>query len=357
MGSSSSTVTNTNNQTYINKSQIDVLNKQITSMISNTQVDQAAKCANSDAQSQYISFGPITSAPGYDVNITDIQQGQYSTIDFTCKQTQVARNDISNQLYTNIMNNLKQNNTTEIMAELEAQAATNVKNGFASWGGGSSNSDVNNDINWNVTNDVYEEVQNVIENSIENNFTANNLSECINNLSQSQSMVFKGITSGGGVYIGGLSQQQMADTYTQCIQNQNVGQEITNVMANAMGVTIENDNSNKGNSTQSGTATAETINNGPFESIGEMIGSILSGIGSLFGNAKASSIVCVIICGLTICCIVLAVIGWFIQSGFKPQDAIKAAQTSALVGGTMTDVSSYGVTTDPITHSDFGFRY
>lgn len=366
MGSSNSTVKNVNNQTYINKSQVDILNKQITNQIANTQMNNASKCGANMIQDQQITISNITAAGP--ITINDINQFQNNSISFSCSQNQQARTAIANQLYQEMINNLQNSNSTNIMAELEAQAATNVKNGFASWGGGSSHSDTDNTVNWNVQNSTFQELQNVIENSIENNFTANNLAECNNSVTQNQLLDINNVHStGGSVWIGNINQQQASNSYVQCIQNQGVAQEITNVILNATSTKVEDDTSNSGSSTQKGSATAETINNGPFESLGEMFSSIFSGLGSLFNNTRASSIVCVIICGLVICCFVIAVAAWFIQSGFTPQQAVQTAQLAALGGASMsggdmpldyafTD-SSMGMTVATNSFSEFGLRY
>lgn len=358
MGGSNSTVRNVNNQTVINKSQIDILNENITNQIANSQISQAASCGASTSQDQSIKFEDITSAPGYPISIQDIRQGQYAFLDFTCQQTQQTRTDIANSLLNDMGNNLQDHNSTTIMAELEAQAAANVKNGFAGWGGGGSHSDSDNQINWDVTTGITQELRNVIENTIENNFTANNLAECTTALKQSQSAVFSGIHSGGSVIIGGISQDQMLDAYARCIQDQKVAQEMTNVITNATSVKIEDDTGSGTRSKEAGTATSETINNGPFESLGEMFSSILSGIGAILSNFRASSILSVILIALVLCCLIIAVAGWFIMSGFTPQQAAQTAELAALGGGSyMTETSSLGMTAATNSYSEFGLIY
>lgn len=371
MGKTNSKVRNINNQTYINKSQVDILNKSITNQIANSQISQAAKCGANTVQTQNFSLKDLKSAPGYPISITNVRQNQDSTIDFSCTQNQSIRSDISNQLYTAMMNNLKENNSADIMAELEARAATNIKNGFASWGGSNGNSDSSNEIDWTVSNDIYQELQNVIENSIENNFVANNLAECNNSVLQDQNFLIRGLNSGGGIFIQGISQDQASNIYSRCLQDQSVSQEMTNVMANATSTTVENNNSNTSNSKQYGSATGETINNGPFESLGEAWKSIFSGFGSIFGSAKSCSIVCAILIAVIVFCLICSVLAYFLMSskGLAPKPAElteaigKGAKLAALGGGFISELSPgkmpniLDMTANSMSFSEFGSRY
>jgi hypothetical protein len=331
MGQNKSKVSNVNEQTYINKSQIDVLNHSITNQIANSQVNQAANCGAGLVQSQNISFDNFHSDG--DITISDILQGQVGTLSFSCRNNQEVRTEIANQLYQEMMNSLRESNSTNIMAELEAEAKAKLESGFASWGGGTSNSDVDNSINWTVTSEPYQEIKTVIENTIENNFTANNLSECNSNLMQDQNISFSNFSTSneGTIGIFGIKQNQGGDVYAQCIQNQGISQEMTSIITNVLGVKVENDNTNISDSIQKGYATSETINNGPFESAGKMFGSILDGIGGIFGDLQSASLMCVVLIVILVCCASCFVIVYFFMSekGYapKPQELANAAST------------------------------
>jgi len=97
------------------------------------------------------------------------------------------------------------------------------------------------------------------------------------------------------VTIGGISQAQSADSYAQCIQKQGVASGIINNLTTALGVVVENDEKIQTKSQLKGTADASTINNGPFESIGEMFTGIFDGLGDLFGGNYSSSCLCIIV--------------------------------------------------------------
>lgn len=355
MGGSSSSVSISNAQTYIDQNQLDILNKNITNQIANTRVNQAAKCGSDIVQNQAITISDIKTNGTY---YSDFNQYQGSALDFSCIQSQQARNTIGNSLYQQMINNLSQHNSANIMAELEAQAAANIRNGFASWNiNGGSNSDTNENIDWTVQNSTYQELQNVIENSIENNFTAENISNCDSLTANSQSITVTGVVAGEGVIMKG-NQTQIADTYAQCLQNQNIAQEITTVMADATNVKVENTNSNSSTSTQYGTATSETINNGPFESLGNLFSSIFSGIGGLFSNFKTLSVICAILVVVIIVCLILSVLGYFLMSSKglapSPQELSSSAQNlgslAVLAGGYLTE-SSLGMTAVPVSYS------
>lgn len=330
MGSSNSVTVNENKQTVINKSQLDILNEMITNQIANSQINQGTDCGSTIVSKQYMDFGPIT-AKG-PITISNISQYQGTSLAFSCKQNQDAVNDISNQLYNQIQNAMNTSINTQILAELEAQAAANVKSGFASWGGGSSHSDSKNIVDWNVQTDISQELSNIIKNSIEYNFTTNNLSECNSKIIHDQELIFSSVNSiTGDVWVGNLDQKDVTDSYVECIQNQQVAQEITNVIANATGTEVIDDTDTGTKSRETGTATSETINNGPFEGIGEIIGSIFSGLAGLLGNLRELSMLSAILIALLCCCFIFALFGWFILSGTKPQEIVESTAQAAKV--------------------------
>lgn len=244
------------NKTVINKNDLDVLNKSITNRISNSQISQAAECGSHVSQEQNIVFeGVVSEGP---ITVGDLNQYQNSSIDFSCTSSQNSRNNISNDLYNNILNSLKSSNSNQILSELNIQANKNIQGG-AVFGSNESNSDINNNINWNHQNDQYQYIQKVIEESIQNNFTTTNLNTCNNNLIQSEQATVTRVHPDGEVYLGGITQQQANNNYTQCMQNQNVANDITDVMLNVFGVGVttsnvvneeehyENNNGNNGN--------------------------------------------------------------------------------------------------------------
>ena len=289
---------NVNTQTYINNNTVKVLNESITNAIANTIVNNASNCGTSIIQNQNIDFSNITAKGNIDIN--NIYQHQGSGLSFSCQQTQETRSEVANKIYQEMVNDLIQNNNTRILANLEAEAQASAKSGFLS-GGSSAGANTSNKINFNQTNNSYQEIQNVIQDSIENNFTTNNVANCNTQTVNNQNIGFHAITSEtGNIVIGGITQDQGAEIYAQCLQGQEVSNKITNDIINALGVKVENTNTVETETNESGIAVATAESSG-----------FSLGLGS--GSSRISSILCIIL----ICCLCISAIIYFVLPMFS----------------------------------------
>lgn len=286
-------VNNVNQNLTMNKTDIDILNKNVNSFISNTAYSAGQKCGASAIANQ--SFDARNWKAHGDITINGLNLKQMGIIDLTCSQKQEAMNQSKLDLYQSIMDNLKNNNSSEVLSEMEAAAKTAVKNGWGAIGPGSADTDANN-LNYNINkSDIHQELRNIVKNSIEANYDVKVNQECQSNLSQDQTMSFYNIEAGGGIQVSGVTQDQVVNSFSKCLQDQHVGQEITNNIISAIGVEVVNENTNKSNTKQKGVSDSTTINNGPFESVGEMWGSIFSGIGTAVSNGGSCSKMCGVI--------------------------------------------------------------
>lgn len=264
MGGANSTVKLVNDTTVINNTQIDVLNESITDIIADTNISQAAQCGSTNIQNQTITFNNIISEG--DITIGPINQYQNSSLDFSCTSTQDVRNNVSNDLFRDIRTSIYNSNTTEILARLNGQADSNIKKGLLP-GFADSNADVENIVDWTVENSVYSEIDNVIKTSIQNNFTVNNLQQCNTNLVNSQGVHFTALQANGDITIHGITQTQSADTYSTCILEQNVANDMTTQITDVIGVEVEVVNRTETEAEQIGEGSAEA-SKGFLSSIG-----------------------------------------------------------------------------------------
>jgi len=286
MGGASSRVKNVNEQTYINQNEVDILNKNISNSIANTIINDAARCGSMTVNTQNIDFSG--GHFGEDAHI-DINQIQKNAISFQCQNFQESRNEVGNEMVQSMMNKLQQDNSTEIMAQLEAQAQAAYESGWFSMPGGGAKTNVENDIDFTIKNETYQELQNIIERSIENNFVSNNLAECTQNVFNDQGAYFRGTTFGNNAFVS-INQELATNNFANCLQTQGVAQKITNSVMDAIGVESEITNTAETETEQTGTGTAEQINKGFFESL-------FGGLGDLFKPCGCSgNLCCLILC-------------------------------------------------------------
>ena len=310
----SSSVNNIDKKTVINKTQIDVINQNISSHIANTLMKSAQSCAASNATSQSIDISNLH-ADG-DVNL-DLGQKSDVVLNFSCAQSNSTRTDIAQDLFSQMLNNLNQSNNSEMMGALEAAAKAKLESGFGSWGSGAASSTSNNTVDYTNINDTHMNLQNVVKKSIENNFTSEDIKQCVSNLVGSQQLKAQYISAGGNINLS-AKQDATMKSLTNCKQLQDASNNIITKVADVLGVEIINDNKSKGESIMSGKADSDTVAKGPFESIGEGIASAAKGIGEGLSSVLSALTSPWMISGIVscvMCCICVLVIAFMFMGG------------------------------------------
>lgn len=308
MGSSaSSTVNQKYDTTIINKSELDVLNKNVNDFVSNTIVKQASACSSSIVQLQNVDFSNME-VDG-DFTLDGVEQGQTSALTFDCIQTSELNNDVANGVLAEMTNALKNNFSTEALDKIEAAAEAEGSTGFGATGGVNTDSTVNLDVKFTNITDTKKSIKNIMENSITNNLDMSSTQDCIANTIQNQSVNVSGTRVRGNATIKAIKQTQAATSVSNCVQKQSVASKIVGDVVSKLGVQVDETNSVVKKTDTSVSATATSKNSGLFQSIGEGIGAIFGGMfGGLF--AGPAGIICCVIC-----CIIILIGVFFMMSG------------------------------------------
>jgi len=319
--SSSSTTTNKVSNTVINKSEIDILNKNLNNYVSNTTCEQAAICSSSMSQVQNVSFKDAKIKGN--LNIGEIDQSQSANITFSCVQEQTLRTDIANGMVSEMLNSLKNNFTSSALSDMIASAEAKSQTQFASTGSSNSDSNSNNTTENYSETIINEKLQNIVENSVTNNLNMKSVSECMNSLSSDQNIDFSSVEVEGSVNIGVLNQSQATTAMQSCAQKQGIANSVTNAAATTLGIKIENESETKTDTTQSGSTSSSAKSVGVFQSIGEGIGDIFSGLFSGLCSGSSTIIIIIIVVVLCLCCAAYAYSSGMLGGGKRNMNLIK----------------------------------
>jgi hypothetical protein len=320
--SSRSSVTQKYDTTIVKKEDINILSENVNSAISNTVIKQASICSASIAELQKVDFSNM--AVGGDFNLT-VNQEQQAALTFNCVQITDIKNVIANELFSQLMENVNTNFTSDIVDKLEANAKSNSASGAGSSllsGPSSSNSNANVDYKYKDINDIHKNIQNIVKNSITNNLDIKSIQDCISKITQTQQVGVKNITIDGNV-IAAIDQKQATSLLTSCMQKSSIGTNITGDIISKLGLTVEDSSTTKKSTTLSTGTSSTAESRGPMESIGSGVstaaqglgsgvgnafGGVFGGFGNMFSNSDGSTNWGIIIFSV-ICCVMILIIG------------------------------------------------
>jgi hypothetical protein len=316
MGGSSSkaTTTNTYNTQIVNKNDLELLNKSVNDFVSNTVINQASNCSSTISQLQDVSFTDIN-AKG-DIVLGSVDQTQSSAITFDCVQLSTFQNDIANGVLQQYMNAIQNSYSTSAISEMTAAAKTNAGDQFGSTGKAKSNSKSNNNYNFTSVTDTHQDIQNIVENAITNNMSMTDTQSCMASVAASQSVNYARITTEGNLTSQPISQTQSSSLLAKCLQEKNNGNKISNQVAAQLGLQIAAESDVQTSATMAGTSAATAENVGVFQSAGEGMASMFTGIGNMFGGIFGGMSSTPIIICLVVCCTlsILGVGGYYMYS-------------------------------------------
>lgn len=323
----SSEVKVVDNTMIINQSQIDMLNQTLNESIANVIVNTAQTCSQGGSSSQIIEVGDIYA--GGDLEI-EFGQDQQVTLNFSCTQKNEVHASMSQQLFSDIYNNLKKSNTTKTMTDLDAAAKNALTSGTFAWGPSSKSSAVT-ETNYQQVDIKNYNLQNVIQNVVSNNFTKNDVSTCVNTIIGSQVIKTDNIYGDGNVTIKANQKQEIA-ALAECQQFSSTSVDMTSILSTALGVEIIDDTDTERESSGSGSSDNKSEYTGLFQDLGEMFNDVLTGLGDVLGSLLIPSLII-----LGIICIVIIISSFVL-----------------LFAGTSGSNSAQGYDTSVDYNADFG---
>jgi hypothetical protein len=279
--SSQSAVTQTSNQLVINQTDIDIVNQQMNNVIVNTIVTNAQSCSATINNNQNIILKGLS---GTDINITT-NQTQQAVLDFKCVNASTVTNDSSISMLLQIVQNLQQTNTTDILTKLNAAAASSAQSQFQPTFASNtkSNSNLTQSANYQSFSQTHMALTNLITNTISHTFTTNNVSNCLTSAIQNQTVEVYDIKAQKTINAV-ISQDQGVQLITNCVNTSGVASKMTNGIASELGLTIQNTNATSTNTGMEGTSESSALQKGILESVGTLVQNIGTAIGNLLSG-------------------------------------------------------------------------
>lgn len=308
MGSSKSksTITVENNTTIINRSDINILNKNLNQVTANVTKNSTQKCSNSVDVQNVIDFSNAVIEGDLNIGVLSkdnpckVELDTKATSNFECINASDMQNDIGSAMIDHMMNNIDNKASNEALTKMIANADSKAETGFLGIGASSSSSNVNNINRYTQVTDNKKNLTNVMKNVIENNMTVNDVASCINEVRTKQGFDASGTLIKGKVNMCNFTSNVVVDSFGKCLNKSGTTSKITNDIAKSLGVTIKEDVESKQTTEQSGSAQSIATVSG--------VGDIFASLGSAFLGPFAIPLI--ISCSLACCCcIVIIVLG------------------------------------------------
>lgn len=272
--SSSSTVNNKYSSDIINKSDLEVLNKNVNDFQTNTIVNQASNCSAGLAASNSVA---VIGSTARNIEISDIDQTNSGTVSFDCVQQNSYANEVTSGIATTYLSELNNAFATDVLDKIDSTTAANASSGFLSTGSADSSSRVNTDYRFNNVTDTRKNIQNVVENSIRNNLSLNDTQDCVTTLKTSNSVGVLDVDAEEDIKIRGLNQINSAAILSKCLQKKNNSNRITNNILTDLGIRVSEESTVKKIGDLSSSASSVAVVTGPLQDLGALLSGLFSG--------------------------------------------------------------------------------
>ncbi len=291
---SNANISTTNSQLFMNVDDIKVKSEQINKQISNTVVSNAKSCSADINNNQAITIKGFTTKG--DFNFTANQE-QAAALTFSCVQASTVRNSAGSEIISNMMNTLQNTVSNEALSQLDAAAKNNASSSFGAIGNTQTNTNVNTINNYKSVTENHKDIENVLKNVVQNNFTSENVSHCISQVNNNQQVNLQEVNVGGKAVIA-IDQSQAANTMSECVQNDNVGNKILNAAIGAMGIKVQDKSTSASVMQTKSEVVAEAHMAGYLEGISGLLSSVFGGLQGIIsspGGIMISVVLCVVI--------------------------------------------------------------
>lgn len=298
-GSASSSNSSVSDTRIVTNNQLNLLNKNTNNFVANTIINQASVCSAGLNLNQVIDLANIAVGEG-DINLNTSQE-QNAAISFSCVQLSEFQNNIANGILDEMASALSNTFSTSALSEMAQAASASGSSGFASTGGPSTSSSNSTNYNFYQTTNIDQNLQNILENSITNNLSLSDISNCISQVNNYQTVAASGLSTDKGNVNIGIRQNQAATIVSECIQNKGIANAITNNAAKTLGLQVTNDIKTDSADQVKQAATSVSKSSGFFESIGNAIGAI-------FGGVLLAWLMPIIIGLIVVCCCISIIV-------------------------------------------------
>ena len=312
-----STIKNRNDTLIVNRSDINILNKQLNDLSVSVSVANAKKCSASSTLVNSINFSGMEVAGDLLIGVTKegkaapVKLSQKNAVTFSCIQKSAVRNDVGNKMISSMMERLKTSASADVLNKMESMAKTKAKQGSLSFGSSSSSeSNVENITNYKSVTDTRKNLENVVKNSVENNFSSKDVQKCVSQVNLKQGLDLSGTKVGKSLVLGNFTSDQASTLYAQCVQESNVGNKVINDVAKNLGVVIQEDVKTKSVTESKSTAESTAETTGLVQDMGGAVSGIIGAVGNIFGIGLLGTMAPIIIpaSSLFLCCCCILII-------------------------------------------------
>jgi hypothetical protein len=267
--SSKSTVEQIIDQKFINRSTLDSFNEQVTKSTTENLMKSLTQAGASASQNANIRIGEISATgPGSTVTNINASVGQEAYVDLQVADKSIQQNDINTELALAIINNVSQSINNEQMAKLVSNSEAEQKvSGLSFTGGNETESNVYNRMNSLNLNETSRKFTNIVTNVINQKAQTENVKQCIATDFKNASIDIGKIsaTDGGTVSNVGLTINQASKVISKCIFETQMTSKVTNAIAQAVGLTVKDENTNKQSGEGDATSVAKQTITGLFD--------------------------------------------------------------------------------------------
>jgi hypothetical protein len=272
--STQSNVTQIVDQKIINRNTLDSFNEQVTKSTTNSLMKTMTQAAASSSQNANVNIGRIVaSGPGSNVSDLNININQEAVVSLEVADKSIQQNDINSELALAIINNVSSSINNEQMAKLVSGAESSQSvAGLSLAGGNESSSNAYNEMNSLTQNETARKFSNIITNVVNQTAQSENLKSCVTSDFKNASINIGEIsaTGGGNITNVGLTINQASSVISKCMFETEMVSNVSNSIAQTLGLTIKDETTNKQTSEGTATASAKQTITGLFD-----MGSIL----------------------------------------------------------------------------------
>jgi hypothetical protein len=291
----------------VNRTAVDILNKNIFNASVSTLVNNAQECSNSTDLNAECDVKDST----FDGDFTlDSSQVNKAKINFSCVQESKAAADMSTSMMQELTSQLKTMNGADLDSVMKAATESQQKTGAATLGYSGSSNKTNMDKETNITNEVTSNVESVFEQNLNNNFTQETVSKCINKTEASLSTNVEGVKARNANIK--CNQTNDIEAISNCKQLADAVSKTVNETINKLGLEVEAENVAKSKTSAESTTKSEQINTGLLQDAGGLVGAF-TGLFAAYGLATAAPFIGA--CCLCCCCIIIIMV--IVMAGAK----------------------------------------
>jgi hypothetical protein len=278
MGNSKSKSSSTNEvkQTVINKTDIDIVNKQINNAVAKAAINTDSSCIQTTNQSQLINLSGCK--VGGNLKIGETSQTNVAVVKFSCIQANKVSNEMAMAIMTEVIGQIQSKLDSQTLANMDAYAGSQAAQGFGAIGGSSSSSNSTNKYDLKTINTNNTNIQNIMKSSIQAEFDVNTVQKCINNAEQQQALDLSACEVGGDLDINKFSQSQSIENVSECLQENGVANSVTKMAETGLGIVVDTETKTETTVEMKSKSESKAENTGPIGEIGKVIDGLFGGI-------------------------------------------------------------------------------